>query len=251
MAVSLVLVSHSAQLAAGLAELAAQMAADVRIVPAGGLDDGGIGTSFDKVNTAIEKLRERGEEVLVLTDLGSATLTVESVLDFLDDDAVVFADAPFVEAAVASAVAAQGGKSLAECAQIAHEAANIFSVQQASQIGGVEEAETADMPSLQADSTENRTASAAGLTSTKADGYTRIVQVVDSVGLHARPAAKVAHMAANTDGHVLLNGEPAESLLSIMTLGIECGEEVTLTSDDPQYNAIVDEIADAIAAGLE
>ncbi|MER6878352.1 PTS sugar transporter subunit IIA, partial [Amycolatopsis sp. NPDC000673] len=37
MTVGIVLVSHSAKLAEGLAELAAQMAPDVRIVPAGGL----------------------------------------------------------------------------------------------------------------------------------------------------------------------------------------------------------------------
>ncbi|XCB30250.1 HPr family phosphocarrier protein [Arcanobacterium hippocoleae] len=77
------------------------------------------------------------------------------------------------------------------------------------------------------------------------------MRVADAVGLHARPAAKVAQMAANTGGHVLLNGEPADSLLSIMTLGIESGAEVTLSSDDVEYNDIVDQIAAAIAAGLD
>ena len=49
MSVGLVIVSHSAQLAAGVVELAAQMAPDVVLVPAGGMDDGGIGTSLEKV----------------------------------------------------------------------------------------------------------------------------------------------------------------------------------------------------------
>ena len=55
--VGLVLVSHSAKLAEGLAELAAQMAADVTIRSAGGLEDGGIGTSYDLIETAINDLR--------------------------------------------------------------------------------------------------------------------------------------------------------------------------------------------------
>ena len=43
--VGLVVVSHSVKVAEGTAELAGQMAGpDVRIVPAGGLDDGSIGT---------------------------------------------------------------------------------------------------------------------------------------------------------------------------------------------------------------
>ncbi|XCB30251.1 dihydroxyacetone kinase phosphoryl donor subunit DhaM [Arcanobacterium hippocoleae] len=126
MPVSLVLVSHSQQLAAGLRELAAQMAHDVKIVAAGGLDDGGIGTSFDKINTAVGDLRREGSEVLILTDLGSATMTVESVLDFLDDERVIFVNAPFVEAAVAASAAAQGGKNLPECAQAARDSVNIF-----------------------------------------------------------------------------------------------------------------------------
>ena len=46
MTVGIVLVSHSAQLAAGVAEVAGQMAPNVTIRPAGGLEDGGIGTPF-------------------------------------------------------------------------------------------------------------------------------------------------------------------------------------------------------------
>ena len=49
--VSLVIVSHSDKLAQGVAEVAAQMAPDVVIRAAGGLQDGNIGTSFDKVDT--------------------------------------------------------------------------------------------------------------------------------------------------------------------------------------------------------
>ena len=81
--VGLVLVSHSAKLAEGLAELAGQMAADVRIAAAGGLESGEIGTSYDLIESAINDLLGEGLAVVVLTDLGSATMTVESVLSLI------------------------------------------------------------------------------------------------------------------------------------------------------------------------
>lgn len=115
MSVSLVIVSHSVQLAAGVVELASQMAKDVEMRAAGGTDDGRVGTSFDKVNDAVNELRATGHDVAVLTDLGSATMTVESVLDLLDEEEathVRFADGPLVEGAVAAAVTAQVGGDL-------------------------------------------------------------------------------------------------------------------------------------------
>lgn len=122
MSVALVIVSHSAKLADGIVELAEQMARDVPLRAAGGTDDGRIGTSFDKVYDAVIELRQADHDVVILTDLGSATMTVESVLEFLDDDErehVRFVDGPLVEGAVAAAVTAQVGGTLAEVAQAA------------------------------------------------------------------------------------------------------------------------------------
>lgn len=113
--VGLVIVSHSAKLADGVVELASQMARDVQLRAAGGTDDGRIGTSFDKVSAAITELREAGLDVAILTDLGSATMTVDSVLEFLDSDEtahVKFSDGPLVEGAVSAAVTAQVGGDL-------------------------------------------------------------------------------------------------------------------------------------------
>ena len=112
MTVGLVFVSHSAKIAEGLVDLARQMAPDVALVAAGGTDDGGIGTSFDLVTAAIAQA-ESGDGVVMLCDLGSAILTAETALDFLDDDArsrVSIVDAPLVEGGVAAAVAAQTGR---------------------------------------------------------------------------------------------------------------------------------------------
>ena len=79
--VGIVLVSHSADLAAGAAHLAAQVCGGtVTIVAAGGTDDGDLGTSAAKVARGIAEA-EHGAGVVVLPDLGSAVLTVRAVLE--------------------------------------------------------------------------------------------------------------------------------------------------------------------------
>ncbi|EOD70569.1 PTS system Hpr-like protein [Amycolatopsis vancoresmycina DSM 44592] len=110
MSVGIVLVSHSAKLAEGLAELAAQMAPDVTIVPAGGLADGSIGTDYDEVVAATQRA-DRGDGVVLLYDLGSAQMTAELAVESLaDPSAATVADGPLVEGAIAAAVAAQAGQ---------------------------------------------------------------------------------------------------------------------------------------------
>ncbi|NMM17547.1 MAG: PTS sugar transporter subunit IIA, partial [Cellulomonas sp.] len=81
MAVALVLVSHSRGLAEGAVELAAQMAPRVTLLAAGGDGAGGLGTSYEAVESAVLAATAGGRSAVVLTDLGSAVLTTESVLD--------------------------------------------------------------------------------------------------------------------------------------------------------------------------
>ena len=111
MTVKLVVVSHSEKIADGAVELAAQMAPDVLILPAGGTDDGRIGTSLERVMAALEQAADANSDgTVVLTDLGSAVMTAESALEFVaDPSSVLLADAPLVEGLVAAAVAAQAG----------------------------------------------------------------------------------------------------------------------------------------------
>jgi dihydroxyacetone kinase phosphotransfer subunit len=121
--VGIVLVSHSAALAEGAAELAAQVSGgSVAIIPAGGTDGGGLGTSAAKVERAV-KLADGGAGVLILPDLGSAVLTVRALLDSGDlPTPVELADAPFVEGAVAATVTAAGGGNIAAVLAAAEEA---------------------------------------------------------------------------------------------------------------------------------
>ncbi len=120
--VGIVLVSHSARLAAGAADLASQVSGGtVRVLPAGGTDDGELGTSAAKIANAV-RAADAGAGVLVLPDLGSAVLTMLALLEDLADVTVRMADAPFVEGAVAATVTAAGGAGLAEVAKAAEEA---------------------------------------------------------------------------------------------------------------------------------
>jgi PTS hybrid protein len=123
--VGIVLVSHSASLAEGTAELAGQVGGGtVTIATAGGTDDGRLGTSIDKVAAAIQ-CADAGAGVLILPDLGSSVLTVRTLLADEPDnlpDQVAVADAPFVEGAVAAAVTAAAGGSLKAVLDAAQEA---------------------------------------------------------------------------------------------------------------------------------
>jgi PTS hybrid protein len=120
--VGIVVVSHSADLAEGLAALASQMAGpDVRIEPAGGLPDGSLGTDEDRVRAAI-KAADQGSGVVILGDLGSAILTVRHVLERRANGHVRLADAPIVEGAVAAAVTASANMSLDDVVRSAEEA---------------------------------------------------------------------------------------------------------------------------------
>ncbi|WP_432170486.1 PTS-dependent dihydroxyacetone kinase phosphotransferase subunit DhaM [Streptomyces sp. 1222.5] len=124
--VGIVLVSHSAQVAASVAELAKGLAggaASVPVAPAGGTEGGGLGTSAELIAAAAAAV-ERGAGVAVLTDLGSAVLTVKALLAEGDElpDGTRLVDAPFLEGAVAAVVTAATGADLAAVEAAATEA---------------------------------------------------------------------------------------------------------------------------------
>ena len=110
--VGLVIVSHSAPLAQGLADLVGQVSGpDVRIQAIGGGAGDTLGTDGGRV---LEALRgaARGSGSVVLMDLGSSVLAVKAALGELDDDErgrLRVADAPLVEGAIAAGVTASTG----------------------------------------------------------------------------------------------------------------------------------------------
>lgn len=217
--VGLVVVSHSARLAAGVVEVAEQMAPNVDVVPAGGTAEGGIGTDFDAVVAAIERADE-GAGVVVLYDLGSARMVAEMAVEVADNARL--ADAPLVEGAVAAAVAAEGGANLDEVAQAAEEAAGTPKTSPVA--AGVDIAGGMSV--------------AAGKLPESAESAEVTITLTNKIGLHARPAATVAKAMTGFDAAVTVHlGDSTadgRSVLALMALGARGGDEVRVTATGPQ-----------------
>lgn len=113
--VGIVIVSHSAKVAEGIKEMAMQMSRpEQKIIAAGGMEDGGIGTDAMKIQAAIEAADD-GSGVLVLVDLGSAVLSTDVALELVDEELkerVKVADTPILEGAISAAVEASLGSPL-------------------------------------------------------------------------------------------------------------------------------------------
>ncbi|MEE6287754.1 dihydroxyacetone kinase phosphoryl donor subunit DhaM [Georgenia sp. MJ173] len=217
---AIVVVSHSQQLAAGVVELAAQMAPDVELRAAGGTDDGGIGTSFDTVMTAVSELAERAQSVVVLTDIGSATMTAEAVLEALDDPGrLALADGPLVEGAVAAAVESQIGGDLAAVHRAAQDAALFFTAARAPEVAAPDPAEVID----------------------------RAVELRNHLGLHARAAAMLASVVAGFDARVEINGVDGTSTSALTALELPMGALLRLRAAGPQAEHVLDAVGRVVA----
>jgi phosphoenolpyruvate-protein phosphotransferase/dihydroxyacetone kinase phosphotransfer subunit len=239
--IGLVLVSHSARLAEGVAELAAQMGGpELAIAVAGGLDLPGkpLGTDAALVAQAIERVWSR-DGVLVLMDLGSAVLSAELALDLLPDECrhgVLLCDAPLVEGAVAAAVAAALGGSLETVAAearggLAPKAAQLETPEVvAAALDEPAPAEAAPEPAAPAET---------------APATLRVV-VANRLGLHARPAARLVRTAAAFDAEVTVEDltaargpVSARSLNAVAALGVGRGHELLVRARGPQADEAV------------
>nr|WP_298460701.1 dihydroxyacetone kinase phosphoryl donor subunit DhaM [uncultured Cellulomonas sp.] len=278
MTVALVLVAHSRALAEGVAELAGQMAPDVPVLPAGGTDDGRLGTGFDLVTRAIDDAVADGRSAVVLTDLGSAVLTTESVLELADPDVVarvMVVDAPFVEGAVEAAVVAQGGADLDAVADAARRAGSSFGGEQGDEgsadsdlaaagrhglddAAGAASGEDADtaVPSAGGDG-------AAGAHPATTDGSVPHVDggppattargtavLRNRLGLHARPAAQLARTASGFESTIAVNGADARSVLSLVALGAAGGQQLVVTACGPDAARAVRAVVGELEQGF-
>jgi phosphocarrier protein len=75
-------------------------------------------------------------------------------------------------------------------------------------------------------------------------------------GLHARPASRFTQAAAATGQPVTIgrDGQPgvmASSILMVMSLGLQHGEEVVLSADDAAAEAALDELAALLGTDLD
>ena len=113
--VSIVIVSHSAKVAEGAADMVRQMVGDeVRVALCGGDPDGGLGTDVAAIVAAIDSVWS-DSGVAVLVDLGGAETNSEMAIEMLGEGRaarVAICNAPVVEGAVMAATEAAGGADL-------------------------------------------------------------------------------------------------------------------------------------------
>ncbi len=230
MTVALVIVSHSAQLAAGVAELAGQMAQGATpIAVAGGGAGDILGTSADKILAAVQSV-SGPDGVLVLLDLGSAILAAEMALEMLDDGQqhrVALSFAPLVEGAVASAIEASLGRSLTEVKQAAEKTANVTQLQLLKPLSATQEepveAVPPPPPSLQPGFLQEQ------------------LTLTNPSGLHARPASLFVQTAGRFRAQVEVSGRgrqaEATSIIGVLSLGIRDGDTITLRASGEEAEA--------------
>ncbi len=253
--VGFVLVSHSRALAEAAATLAREFVPvdPPRIAIAAGRADGGTGTNATRVAAAISEASE-GVGVVVLTDLGSAVLSADMALEFVAGriDVRVVA-APFIEGLLAAVVRAATGESI----DIVAAEATAAMAPKVALLGGASGASPA-VPSASARlAAAPPTDSADSADSATPDRPTAMAttRVRNEGGLHARPAAEIAALAASFSASITLAvpgkpPAPAASPLSISILVAKPGTEMQVSATGDDAEAAVLAIAELIEGGF-
>ena len=80
----------------------------------------------------------------------------------------------------------------------------------------------------------------------------REVQIVNKLGLHARPAAEIVKTAAKFQSHITLTRDDLEvngkSIMGVMMLAAEFGSTITLRADGPDEAEAVEALAALVAS---
>ena len=232
--IGIVIVSHSAKLAEGVVELARNMGgADLLIQAAGGMDveDSVLGTDPVRILKAIEQVYSE-DGVLVLMDLGSAILSSEMALEMLSEEKrakIVLCEAPIVEGAIAAAIQARVGGSLQQV---------------------ISEARSALLPKSTHLNIGAPDTNRPQTNTSQKNRLTIQLSVTNTLGLHARPAARFVQTAGKFPQETVLvsnlttkNGPVnAKSINGVLTLGVRQGHQIEVTVSGPNAQAALDAI---------
>jgi len=242
--IGIVVVSHSFALGQAAADLAAEMVpADARpaLKVAAGLDETTFGTDAAAIADAITAV-DSPDGILVLVDLGSAILSSEMALEFVDPDVAArttISPAPLVEGLVAAIVTASTGANLAEVAQEAQQGLIAKQDQLTDSATGTAGREPgSDAPETPA--------------SRPAGPHLDFTWTIRNPhGLHARPAAAFVSGLRGLDAVIQVsNGTtgkgPASalSLTAVQTLGLRQGDLMTATISGDQAQQAYDRLAE-------
>ncbi len=249
--ISIVVVSHSRALAEAAVALAGEMITGderPRVAVAAGLDESTFGTNAAAVAEAITEV-DTPDGVLVLLDLGSAILSAEMALEFVEPDVagrVRLSSAPLVEGLVAAVVLASTGADLDAVTEEAESglAAKRFHLGSAATVSETGADGTPDAPADE----DSAVAAAA----------TAEVTVSNAHGLHARPAAKVVALVRGFDAHVTLTNLDtgrgpvnAGSLSAVATLNARSGNRLRVEASGDQADEAVHALEELAARGFD
>jgi phosphocarrier protein len=82
----------------------------------------------------------------------------------------------------------------------------------------------------------------------------RVVEIVNPLGLHARPAAEFVKLASGfaAEIHVEKDGMVVngKSIMGVMTLAAECGSALTIRAEGGDADAAADALADLVRRGF-
>jgi phosphocarrier protein FPr len=233
--VGLVFVSHSAELAAATKALAEQQTQGrAAIAAVGGTGDPELpyGTDAMAILEAIQSVYD-DDGVLVLMDLGSAIMSAETALEFMDPDQaarVRLSAGPFVEGAMAASVQASIGMDLEA---VAAEAADAMRPKQ----------ESLGEPSA----SEPALVNTGGQPGPAAGAVSATVTLVNHAGLHFGPAVLFVQTAAGRQAEITVRNlssgagpASAKRFNQVLALGAEQGHAIEITAQGPDAQAALD-----------
>lgn len=238
MTVGIVVVSHSRPLAEAAVELAMQMVHDssVSIALAAGTADGDLGTDATAVTEAIATV-DHGDGVVIFVDMGSALMSAELGIELYgqpEADVRVLA-APFVEGLVAAVVRAAGGAALDEV--ITEAMAGLDP-----KLSAIAPA-SAPVPPLVEPAAEAQ------------DEAQSEAVIVNTSGLHARPAAQLVARARQFDADVKIScGDAgpvsAKSSIGLATLAARKNDVLRFTATGAEAEQAVEALAQFTLRGF-
>lgn len=227
--IGIVVVSHSPLLAQAAVELAEQMvpSGGPRVLTAAGTADGEFGTDAGAISAAIAEA-DSGDGVLVLLDIGSALLSSELAVEFLDPELaarVVVSEGPLVEGLLAAVVAAVGNASLED---VAREARSALAGKSAHLARADDAPPLLDLPH-------------SAPASRRSQRLVWRTTVRNPHGLHVRPAAAIVTALRDVDARVTLANATtgkgpvrADSLSRIASLEVRQGQILEARISGPE-----------------
>jgi phosphoenolpyruvate-protein phosphotransferase/dihydroxyacetone kinase phosphotransfer subunit len=238
--VGIVIVAHGQELANGVVDVASQMTAgqNLPIAAAGGLEDGGLGTSLERIQQALDAVYSE-DGVLVLMDLGSAVMTTEMILEMLPPEQrarIRMSNAPLVEGAVAAAVAAAQGGDLDQVQHAAETAMDFPKIPEQAAPAPVVEVPVA--PAGPEESIE--------------------LVVPNPVGLHARPAVLFVQIAGQFSSQITVQNVTqdrrvvdAKSMMQVASQGTaRQGERIRIVARGDDAGDAITALRELVEAGF-